>query len=99
MCWRIWDATCLPRGLENFAARQAFEVFRVQVGEGLNSLVRPVHERPNERFFGLFQLSERWYLPGGDDRLPIDGGLTNFRTNDIFGNARLVRDSIGKLIA
>jgi len=92
-------AKCLPRGFEDFAARQAFEVFLVQVGKGLDGLGRPVHEQPNEPFFGLFQLSERWHLPGGDDGLPIDGGFTDFRSNDIFCNARLVRDAIGELIA
>jgi len=87
-----------PGHFEDFAPRERLQVGVVQLAERPQRVGRIVNQCPNQCLFRLFQLSERRQLAGRQRGPAIDGSLTDFRSDDVFCNARLVGDPIGELV-
>ena len=87
-----------PGHFQDVAAGQFCEIVVVQPGERLQRRAGIVDQSPDQCFFRVFELPERRQLACRDDRLAVDGGLTNLRPHHVFCNPCLVRNPVRELV-
>ena len=81
------------------SSRQPAQIFIVELRQGLHCLGRIDAEAPRSAPFPPFYLPQRRQLTLLDRRLPLHGRLANLGADHLFGNTRLVRQSIGETVA
>ena len=89
-----------PGHLEDVPAGQFFRSSSSSSASASSAVAGIVDQRPDQAFFGVFQLPEATAARGRSTvGLPLDRRLADFGPDDLFGNPRLVGDPVGELVA